>query len=151
MFFEIRKFPIFRRIEFFPAKLTIFLENSRHAYLILFFLAFAQNLKMDKTKEKKHVHLNAEEKRHVAGLIAMFYPCSNRSTCQYSPWLNLNIADGWPKENCLVYLLVKSLLLSKLSEFEFTLCEIWMVEIWSTKISTSENERRIGNYRRTDL
>ena len=34
------------------------------------FFAFAQNLKMDKPKEKKHIHLNAEEKRHVAELIA---------------------------------------------------------------------------------
>ena len=33
-------------------------------------MAFAQNLKMDKPKEKKHIHLNAEEKRHVAELIA---------------------------------------------------------------------------------
>ena len=33
-------------------------------------MAFAQNLKMDKPKEKKHIHLNAEEKRHVAQLIA---------------------------------------------------------------------------------
>ena len=74
MFFENRKFPIFRRIEFFPAKLTIFLENSRHAYLILFFLT-----------------------------------------------------DGWPKENCLVYLLVKSLLLSKLTQFIW----IWIHVVWN--------------------
>ena len=33
-------------------------------------MAFAQNLKMDKPKEKKHIHLNAEEKRHVAESIA---------------------------------------------------------------------------------
>ena len=34
---------------------------------------------MDKPKEKKHIHLNAEEKRHVAELIAVliyFPPCT---------------------------------------------------------------------------
>ena len=30
---------------------------------------------MDKTKEKKHIHLNAEEKRHVAELIAKGATC----------------------------------------------------------------------------
>ena len=48
----------------------IFSKNSRRACLILFFFAFAQNLKMDKPKEKKHIHLNTAEKRHVAELIA---------------------------------------------------------------------------------
>lgn len=76
MFFEIRKFQIFRKVDvFLDQKWWFFKKTLDILVWSSFSLAFAQNLKMDKPKEKKHIHLNAEEKRHVAQLIA------NGSTC----------------------------------------------------------------------
>ena len=51
MFFEIRKFPIFREVDVYFGKNDNFSKNYGHACLNPLSLAFLENLKMDQIEE----------------------------------------------------------------------------------------------------
>ena len=53
MFFEIRKFPIFRKVDVFFDKNDNFSKNSGHACLIPLSLAFAQKFKNGSNQRMK--------------------------------------------------------------------------------------------------